>query len=330
MTVFPVIASTLSAKALGEFAKVKYPLNASYECKLFRTGMNHTYFLSDSNTQYVLRVYSHNWRSKVEIEEELTLLKTLHENHISVSYPIKAKDGAYIQEIQAPEGIRYVVLFSFAAGEKRRFMSHETCFEIGALLAKMHQLTLHQSIDRISYTKKTLLEIPYKQLQEYFSEAIPAMQFIKEWTQTFQDTAFEHLQKGIVHMDLWYDNMAVSAEKEITFFDFDFCGNGWHILDIGYFCKQLFFIETDKEQYEQKATSFLKGYHTVKALSQKELDLLPTAGASIFVFYLGIQAQRFDWSNIFLTENYLNMFVGRIKSWTTYYDTKTITLDSLL
>ncbi|RZJ50923.1 MAG: homoserine kinase, partial [Chryseobacterium sp.] len=49
------------------------------------------------------------------------------------------------------------------------------------------------------------------------------------------------------------------------------------------------------------------------------------AGASIFVFYLGVQAQRFDWSNIFLTENYLKMFVGRIKNWLEYYDAKEIT-----
>ncbi len=67
MTVFPVIASTISAKELGEFAKEKYGLNKNYDCELFRTGMNHTYFLSDNEIKYVLRVYSHNWRSKSEI-----------------------------------------------------------------------------------------------------------------------------------------------------------------------------------------------------------------------------------------------------------------------
>jgi len=50
--------------------------------------------------------------------------------------------------------------------------------------------------------------------------------------------------------------------------------------------------------------------------------LIPDAGASIFVFYLGVQAQRFDWSNIFFTENYLKMFVGRIRNWLDYYKAK--------
>ena len=47
MTVFPVTASTISAKSLGKFAIEKYNLSESFTCKLFRTGINHTYFLSN-------------------------------------------------------------------------------------------------------------------------------------------------------------------------------------------------------------------------------------------------------------------------------------------
>ncbi len=92
--------------------------------------MNHTYFLSDSETKYVLRVYSHNWRSKSEIFEEIKLLNLLKENDLSVSFPIQDKKGEFIQEINAPEGIRYLVLFSFAKGGKIRFMDNETCFKM--------------------------------------------------------------------------------------------------------------------------------------------------------------------------------------------------------
>ncbi|WP_312353016.1 hypothetical protein, partial [Sphingobacterium siyangense] len=47
MTTFPVIASTLSARQLGDFVKDRYGLDDKYNCTLFRTGMNHTYFLSN-------------------------------------------------------------------------------------------------------------------------------------------------------------------------------------------------------------------------------------------------------------------------------------------
>ncbi len=325
MTTFPVIASTLSAKQLGDFVINRYGLDDKYQCSLFRTGMNHTYFLSNTETKYVLRVYSHNWRSKTEITEELELLKSLKNNNLSVSFPIEDKDGGFIQEINAPEGIRYVVLFSFAQGEKIRFMDIETCLRIGSLMANIHNYTENKNINRVSYNKKSLIELPYAYLQQFFSDKLPEMEFIEGFGRNFQNSDFDNTKTGIIHMDIWYDNMAVTDENEITIFDFDFCGNGWQILDVGYFCKQLFFIESDKEQYELKIQSFLRGYQSNRPLSEKELRLIPKAGAAIFVFYLGVQAQRFDWSNIFLTENYLKMFVGRIKAWMDYYTNNEVT-----
>ncbi len=328
MTVFPVTTSTLSAKELGDFIKDKYHLNEDFKCELFRTGMNHTYFLSNDSKKYVLRVYSHNWRTKTEIVEEIKLLKLLKENDLSVSFPIQDKNGEFIQEIIAPEGIRHLVLFSFAKGGKVRFMDNETCFDIGSLMSKIHNLTSNKIINREYYNKKSLLKLPYERLTQFFCDKLPEMAFIKEFGKNFKDSDFENTQNGVLHMDIWYDNMAITDEKEITIFDFDFCGNGKQILDVAYFCKQLFFIESDKEKYESKVQSFLNGYRKNRSLSEKELELIPKAGASIFVFYLGIQAQRFDWSNIFLTENYLKMFVGRIKSWLKYYEKRKITVNN--
>lgn len=320
MTIFPATASTLSAKALGEFIKETHGLSQAYECRLFRTGMNHTYFLSDNKTAYVLRVYSHYWRSKSEITAELNLLTLLSEHDLSVSFPIQDRHGALIQEINAPEGLRYAVLFSFAEGEKMRFLDEGTCFSIGVLMAKIHNRTANKTIDRISYDKTSLIAQPYEQLKAFFSESLPEMEFIKSLDELFQNSDFQNTQKGTVHLDIWYDNMAVSSNKEITIFDFDFCGNGAQILDVGYFCKQLFHIETDKETYELKKTQFLEGYQSIRSLSDHELSLIPKAGLAVFVFYLGVQAQRFDWSNIFLSENYLKMFyVARLKSWMAYY-----------
>ena len=322
MTVFPVTASTISAKALCKFAIEKYNLSENFTCKLFRTGINHTYFLSSDEKKCALRVYSYNWRTKQEIEQEIELLNLLKDNNLSVSFPIKDKEGKFIQTINAPEGNRYVVVFSFAEGEKVRFMNHDTCFSIGSLMAKIHKTTLNKTTERIIYQKNTLIDLPYQYLKEYFSEKLPEMEYLKELGKTFKNSDFEIAKKGIVHLDIWYDNMAVSNANKITIFDFDFCGNGSQILDVAYFCKQLFFIETNKDTYQSKMQSFLDGYQKTNPLSEKELQLIPIAGASIFIFYLGVQAQRFDWSNIFLSENYLKMFVGRIQSWIHYHDSK--------
>ena len=330
MITFPVTASTLSANDLGKFVQEKYGLDISFECKLFRTGINHTYFLSNGISKYVVRVYCHNWRSENEIQEELKLLNLLKDNNLSVSLPIPDKNRSLIQSINAPEGLRHLVVFSFAEGEKMRFMSNETCFEIGSLMASIHTLTENKNIDRANYNSNKLLNESYGQLSKYFSEKLPEMEYLKkigkEITRTFDEMDLSDCSQGVVHLDIWYDNLSVNTENEITLFDFDNCGNGHLILDIGYFCKQLFFIESDKEQFESKVESFLNGYLSIKRISETEIKCIPEAGASVFVFYLGLQAQRFDWSNIFLTKNYLKMYVGRIKSWLDYYKKKEITV----
>jgi len=326
MTTFPVTTSTLSETELGKFIREKYTLNENYKCKLFRTGVNHTYFITDNETKFVVRVYCYKWRTKIEIEQELELLNLLKKESVSISYPIPDKNGNLIQEINAPEGIRYVVLFSFAKGEKLRFMSNKTCYSIGLLMAKIHNITENRKIERVNYNSEILINKSYNYLKTFFAEDLDEMKLVKEIgskiSKKINEINIIDNQNGIVHLDIWYDNLSVNNENEITIFDFDNCGNGRLILDVGYFCKQLFFIETDKKEYEIKVNSFLKGYQEKRFLSENELKLIPEAGASIFIFYLGVQAQRFDWSNIFLSENYLKMFVGRIKNWIDYCETK--------
>lgn len=334
MSTFPVIASTLSQTELGKFISEKYQLKEHFDCKLFRTGVNHTYFMLGTRTKYVVRVYCYNWRTKVEIQQELELLNLLKNNDLSVSFPIPDKKGDLIQEIHAPEGLRYVVLFTFAEGEKMRFMTNETCFAIGSIMAKIHNITASKKIERVNYNSDVLMNKAYDQLNLFFSNDLSEMKYIKQITskisKNFEESNLSENQKGIVHLDIWYDNLSVNKENEITIFDFDNCGNGLLILDVGYFCKQLFFIESDKNEYEMKVENFINGYRTERSLSEKEMKLIPEAGASVFIFYLGVQAQRFDWSNIFLTENYLKMFVGRIKNWIDYYDAKEITCSQTL
>jgi Ser/Thr protein kinase RdoA (MazF antagonist) len=328
MTNFPVTTSTLSATALGQLVIEKYALSQNCTCRLYRTGMNHTYFINDNDAKYVLRVYCYNWRSKSQIGEEIKLLQLLKENQLSISFPIADNKGEFIQDINAPEGIRHAVLFSFAEGGKMRFMDAATCFSIGSLMAKIHTATANKSINRIHYNTETVLQLPYEYATQYFTETNAEMQFIKtqsdKISQTFDKIDYAKVQKGIIHLDIWYDNMSVTDKNEITIFDFDFCGNGMLISDVAYFCKQLFHIEADKEEYELKKDQFLKGYHSVRLLSQEEIKLIPEAAAAIWVFYLGVQSQRFDWSNIFLTENYLKMYIGRMKSWIEYNDANDI------
>ncbi|MEM8966474.1 MAG: phosphotransferase [Bacteroidota bacterium] len=320
-----VVSSILVPASLLSLIRKKYDLSDSTTCRVLRTGINHSYLISDGSAKYVLRVYSHSWRSETEILEELRFLNLLKTNAVEVSYPLSDSSGSYIQLIDAPEGRRYAVLFSFADGRKLRNLSEDHCQRVGVLMARMHNTSEGHSLKRANYSMETLAKHPYEYITEHFSESLSEIKFLKKaggyLAERFDRTNVSQLRYGIVHFDVWYDNFSVDKDSTITLFDFDFCGNAWLVLDLSYFCMQLFHTEPDKNIFQIKMKKFFEGYGAYAFVSNEEKELLPLAGLAVWMFYLGVQSQRFDdWSNIFLTENYLKHYIGMIKSWLEYND----------
>lgn len=315
---FPVINSTLSPTHLAVWLAQQYGFK-NVECRVLKTNINHTYRVTADGVQYILRVYNPGYRSAEDVAEEVRLLNEL-KDVVRVSYPVADAAGGYIQEINAPEGMRHAVLFSFAAGKKARQLTTAQNRNIGAEVGSFHHFTRDKHIERVAYTADVLVNWAHEQLIKYFSEELEEMRFIKAagivLTKLFGNP---QLTKGIVHLDLWYDNMCVQDDGTVTFFDFDNCGNGWLVLDVGYYCMQLFYTEPDKEEYEQKKEAFIKGYLSKNELTEDELALIPYAGIAIWIQYQGVAAKNFDIiGNFYLSENYLKMIITRMKEWLGY------------
>lgn len=313
MPPFPVISSTLSPTGIAEFVHKNYSLSPNTTCRLLKTGINHTYSIDNEGEKFVFRVYCYNWRTQEEILEELNLLELLKANGIRVSFPIKDTSQAYIQTLQAPEGIRFAVLFSYAPGHKIHNYSRESHFEVGKLMAQIHRLTTGLTQKRVTYSTDSLLTKPLATISQFLPDETEEMQFLRS-TKVVLENKLLHadhkaLRKGIVHLDIWFDNLNISEQNDITLFDFDFCGNGWLCLDIAYYVMQLHTIEKDESERALKLTAFYEGYEHVEKISDEERRFIPALGVCLYYFYLGTQCQRFDnWSNTFLNEVYLKRF----------------------
>lgn len=321
---FPTINSTLSPNELGKLIQQKYEVSDNTECSIFRLAMNHLYIVLDGEDKYVFRVYTHNWRTKLEIEEELRLLNHLKVTDGNVAFPIADKFSEYIQEIEAPEGKRFGVLFSYAKGAKTAKFSHQTSFLIGHALAKVHQSTENFELNRMTYTSQNLLIEPVLRTREFYSKNIIEIEYLEKLA-AFLSIKIKNIDKtkmryGSVHLDVWFDNLHINNEKEITFFDFDFCGNGYLCFDISYFLFQLLATNLNEKEYELKAEYFLKGYETVIEISNEEKKFLPFACLAVMTYYISVQCDRFEyWTNIFLNEDHLKRMVGNLKRWIAYH-----------
>jgi Ser/Thr protein kinase RdoA (MazF antagonist) len=315
MNVFPVSNSNLSPSHLGLFVQKHYFPDQQVECRILKTGISDTYLIVTAAKRYIFRVYSFQWRTMAEISEELRLLQHLCGNGISVSYAIADLQNTFIHSFVAPEGERFGVLFSFAEGDKVLNFDAETHYRVGKLMAEMHLLTKDFTLQRVTYTQKELLVDSLVQLSRFLSADTEEMQYMKSVQEyliaELQNADQNQLRHGAVHLDLWFDNMNITPEGDITFFDFDFCGNGWLCMDMAYYMLQIHSTEKDEDERERKTAQFLAGYESVTPVSDEEKRLIPMLGICLYFFYLGIQSQRYDnWSNVFLNEIYLKRFIN--------------------
>ncbi|MBX2922605.1 MAG: phosphotransferase [Chitinophagaceae bacterium] len=316
MSDFSVIVSTISPADIARFVRKTYPVTQNTTCRLLKTGINHTYRIDTEKESYIFRIYCHNWRSREEISEEIDLLRHLSQKNIPVSYPVADNSGRYIQEIQAPEGLRFAVLFSFAPGQKILTYSKEIHFEVGKLMARVHGVTKGLEQKRVTYTVDVLLNQSFEYFRPFLPENTEEMQFLMKTRPLLEEELLNAdlhgLRNGIVHLDIWFDNLNISGHT-ITLFDFDLCGNGWLCLDVAYYVLQLYNTEKDASERAGKIQAFYSGYEAIEKISDEERRLMPVAGMSLYYFYMGLLCRRFnDWSGTFLNEVYLKRYVNTL------------------
>lgn len=324
MHIFPVTESTLSATSLAQFVQKQYGGTTSISCRLLRTGINHTYLITDAATTFVLRVYNHGWRTKEEISEEVRLLLHLKDNGVPVSFPIADVIGEFVQEINAPEGMRYAVLFSCAEGKKEPKFSPTASHTLGVTMANLHQRTKDFNLGRVTYTTRTLVTNPLQTIVSFFNKDSEEIWFLTRLANYLENEIEKNLtsehRTGAIHLDIWFDNIHFKDEEHVTIFDFDFCGNGSLCFDVAYFLYQLYWTNPEEAIYLAKANAFLEGYSSVAALTPEEQKIFPVAALSVILFYLSVQCDRFDtWSNVFLNEDHLKRNIGFMKKWIAYH-----------
>ncbi len=322
MNLFPASSSILAEKSVEAFLKQAYPELFIISTTLIKVWVNDTYLVVGRDQKFIFRIYRYNWRTKGEIQAELDFINLLNGKNIPVSHPIADRQNQWIQEFEAVEGMRYGVLFSYAKGEKRMNLSPLVHFEIGKVMAKIHKLSAELTADRITYNAHVLVENPFEIIKTYLNEADEELAFLLDLKNKIvsflNDSSFLKNRKGIVHMDIWADNINITDMDDFTIFDFDFCGNGYLIFDYAYHLLMLFITTPDKRSYEEKAINFKKGYLENNILTNQEELSIPMVGAALLFYYLGFQCDKFK--AIFVNKDYVKGYINsRIKAWISYF-----------
>ena len=166
---FPVTHSTLSVRSLAADVLPSYGLDAIVDFKLLNLGLNDTYELKAANgKKFILRIYRAGWRSLSDISYEVDALNHLDNKNVPVSKPLPQKDGRFIQTISAPEGMRHIVLFTYAPGKDLSYENEAeaVAFNYGNKVAKIHNAIQNFTSQhmRFSLDLDHLIDVPLKSI----------------------------------------------------------------------------------------------------------------------------------------------------------------------
>ncbi|RUL55886.1 phosphotransferase enzyme family protein [Lysinibacillus antri] len=269
-----------------ESVKRYHFLNGAH-VKMIDYSENATYLIQKEKEKYILRVNRPNYHSKEEIEAEINWLLTLHdESAIEVSLPIKADDATFVNSVEI-HGITYhSSLFTFVDGKAPDEDKEEDLvrqFEtIGKISATFHKYIIenhdqYKNYKRMTWDCETILgENPkWGKWQDglgFTPERIAlynrASKTIKRKLEKFGK---DKTRYGLIHSDLRLANLLLDGEK-IKVIDFDDCGFSWYLHDLA---SSLSFIE-HKPYVKDLIQSWLKGYSTIRTLTDEEIEMIPT------------------------------------------------------
>jgi len=329
MDIFPAQYSTLSAKALNDFISDRYGFTDT-TCRLLIHNVSDTYVIENQAAKYILKIYRDAHRKLEEIAGEVELLTILAERGAKVSYPVADLSSHKIQTFNAIEGTRHGVLFTFAQGRVVNDMNDAQLAILGQEMAAIHNITsdINLKYNRISFNIDSTIISPLKTIKPAFSDLPDEYEYLtstaKKVIEGLNRFDYNNFSYGYCQYDFLPKNFHFDEKNQITFFDFDFAGQGYLANDIMSFYMHYFLEATygkiPRREAERAFAVFVENYRRVRPLHNDELEAIQSLGFGFWMFYLGFQYDNFDdWSNIFFGSKYLKDRTALVKKWIDWF-----------
>jgi Ser/Thr protein kinase RdoA (MazF antagonist) len=295
-SIFPSIYSTLDPVALSSLISEQYELK-DVQCTFLVRGVGDTYLVETAGERFILRVYRSSYRSLPQIKDEVDLLLALKDANVSVSYPFNDT----ILKIDAAEGERHAVLFTFAPGQAQRVLSEQQLLNLGREMARFHNVSAEIMLNgtRWNFDLDTTVFKPLEMIKLAEEDRKWLMEIAEKIKDKFSDIS--GISKGYCHFDFLPKNFHFENDK-VTFFDFDFMGYGWLVNDVMTFWQHLVLDvltgRMKKEDADIAYQTFIKGYREYREISDEELALVPYLAIGFWLFYMGFHTTHDQFYNV--------------------------------
>lgn len=252
-------------------------------------GVENTNFLLHTTKSPLILTLYEKRVEKSDLPFFLGLMHHLADKGLSCPLPLPRKDGELLGELSG----RPAALISFLEGMWLRKPEAKHCREVGKALAAMHLAGEGFEIKRPNALSVEGWKVLWEKSRERAGEVEKGLQQeIQPEIDFLASNWPKDLPAGVIHADLFQDNVFFLGDRLSGLIDFYFACNDFLAYDVS-ICLNAWCFEKDGAYNVTKGKALLEGYQSVRPLNAEELNALPLlARGSALRFFL---TRLYDW-----------------------------------
>ena len=236
--------------------------------KGIKQGIENTnYLLKSKNRKYILTIFEKRV-SKKEIPFFMELMDELNTSKLNCPKPLKNKDGKYLINLKN----KTACIVSFLQGKDKKSLNPKNCYDVGRVIAQMHLHTKKIKIFRKNSMGVKNLNPLLKSIKFKSKKFTNIDKFLKINFDNIKKKWPKKLPGGIIHGDLFIDNIFFKNNKLSGIIDFYFAANDYFMYEIAICINALCFdkINSKFKINKSKIKNLIKGYESIRNISLKE------------------------------------------------------------
>lgn len=252
---------------------------------------NSNFLLVTTTGKFIVTIYERRVDPN-DLPFFLGLMHFLSDNRFHCPRPLPNRKGDYLQTLAG----KPAAIVSFLSGISPKKITRIHCKMLGAALAKMHLIASKYPLSRENNLALAAWSKVFSELRTRHDELKPGL---SDWIQgelaLLEGSWPTNLPTGIIHGDLFPDNVFFLNNSLPAFIDFYFACNDFYAFDIA-ICLNAWCFDRNQQFDRYLAQSLFDGYQSVRPLSDRELVALPVLSRGAAMRFL--ITRLYDWFNV--------------------------------
>ena len=285
------VYTEVSDEALSDFIAL-YDIGDVVCFKGIAEGVeNSNFLLRTDRSQFILTLYEKRVRAE-DLPFFVGLMEHLAQRGVACPQPVRNRVGEALGELAG----RPAAIVTFLDGLWIRRPNVGHCGEVGGALARMHLAGADFPLHRVNALSLEGWRLLFRAAEAGANEVAPQLREECVAELGFLGTRWpKGLPSGVIHADLFNDNVFFLGQKLSGLIDFYFACNDALAYDLA-ICLSAWCFEPDNAFNVSKGRAMISGYERVRTLEGAEIEALPVLARGAALRFM--LTRLVDWLNV--------------------------------